>query len=156
MGEKKVVYLIIFRDSSREEVLSVLRPEDDDDYPGEWGFPATSLKEDEDWKEAIHRAAEEKLGVEVSVQELMSKGGQARDGYNIKVRNYHVEIESGEPEVDRGETEGTDYVKWSWRPPNAFRDDAEGSEDISKTLLLDYLDYRFDQPHNIFMMEHED
>lgn len=153
---REVVCLVIFRSDRQEEILSVERPEDDEAYPGEWSFPATELEEDEEWEDAVHRVAEKKLGVEVEIQELMSEGGQARDGYNIKVRNYHVEITDGEPEVDRGETDGTDYVDWTWRPPNAYRDAAESEEGLSKTLLLDYMDYMFDKPHNIYMMEHQD
>jgi len=155
MGEKKAVALVIFRDESREEIVSVLRPEEDQDHPGAWGLPATSLKEGEDWEDAVHRAAENKLGVDVSIEGLMSEGGQARDEYGITLRNYRVEIESGEVEVDRGQTEGTDYVEWSWRPPNALRDTAEDSESLCTTLLLDYMDYRFDKPHNIFKMLHD-
>ncbi|MFB6114953.1 MAG: NUDIX hydrolase [Candidatus Nanohalobium sp.] len=149
---KNVVALVIFRDESQEEFLSVKRPEDDENRPGEWGLPMTTVREDEEWEDAVHRAAENKLGVEVNIEQLMSEGGQARDGYNITLRNYEVSIESGEPDVEDAEAEGTNYVKWSWRPPNAFRDDAESSETLWSTMLLDHLDYMFDQPHNLFKM----
>lgn len=151
---RRVVSLVIFRDDNREELLSVKRPEDDGDRPGEWGLPSTTVREDEGWEDAVHRAAENKLGVEVNVEQLMSEGGQARDDYNITLRNYEVSIESGEPDVEGVDPDGTQYVKWSWRPPNAFRDDAESEESLWDTLLLDYMDYMFDQPHNLFKMVH--
>lgn len=152
MGSKDVVSLVIFRDSSREEFLSVKRPEDDENRPGEWGLPSTTVKEDEDWKDAVRRAGRKKLGADVTIGKLMSEGGQARDGYNVKLRNYLVEADTEDINIDKEDAEGTNYEKWSWRPPNAFRDDASSDETLWSTMLLDYLDYSFDQPHNVFKM----
>lgn len=151
MGSQKVVSLVVFRDSSREEFLSVKRPEDDEDRPGVWGLPSRTVREDESWEEAVEKAGREKLGLDVEIKELMSEGGQARDGYNVELRNYLVDLDSEEIDLDQ-DSEGTNYVKWSWRPPNAFRDDAESPESLWSTMLLDYLDYMFDQPHNLFKM----
>lgn len=158
MSEMQAVALVIYRSDKEEELLSVKRPEDDDENPGAWGLPATEKREGESWEDAVHRAAEEKLGVDVEFREMMSEGGQARDGYNVVMRNYKVEIDEGEPDIDAEETEGTDYTDWSWRPPTAFSEDASSPETLWSTMLLDNedLDYLFDQPHNLFKMEHQD
>lgn len=58
------------------KVLGVKRPEDDDDHPGMWGLPATSLDEGESWEDAVHRAAEKKLGVEVEIEHKRDEGYQ--------------------------------------------------------------------------------
>ncbi|MFB6295074.1 MAG: NUDIX domain-containing protein, partial [Candidatus Nanohaloarchaea archaeon] len=96
---KRAVALIIYHGADRDQVLSVLRPEDDEDHPGMWGLPATSLDADETWEDAVRRAAREKLGVDVAVEAVLDEGVQSRDGYDIRLRNYRVTITAGEPSV---------------------------------------------------------
>ncbi|MFB6241066.1 MAG: NUDIX domain-containing protein, partial [Gemmatimonadota bacterium] len=64
----------VHRGGDRETVLAVRRPEDDEDLPGHWGLPAASLREDEEWEEAVLRTGPEKLGVTLGVGPRMNEG----------------------------------------------------------------------------------
>ncbi|MDY6761902.1 MAG: NUDIX domain-containing protein [Candidatus Nanohaloarchaea archaeon] len=151
---KQAVALVIYRDSTGDEVLSVLRPEDDDDHPGMWGLPATSLDTDETWEDAVHRAAEEKLGVAVEMRSVLSEGTQSRPDYHITLRNYAVDIVDGDPEVPQDGHPGTQYEDWDWKAVEQLRETAEDGGSLCTSLLLDYHGHEFDVPSNITATGH--
>lgn len=151
---KRAVALAIYEDGSRDRILSVLRPEDDEDHPGMWGMPATSLGDGESWEDAVHRAADEKLGLEVRIKEMLSEGAQERKDYDIVLRNYEVEITGGEPDVDQEDVESTKYEDWEWKPVEEMQETAEEGDSLCTSLLLDYHGYDFEAPGNIYRMEH--
>ncbi len=142
---KKAVALAIYDEEDR--ILSVLRPEDDEDHPGMWGMPATSLNEEESWKDAVKRAGREKLGVEVEIEGMESEGVQERERYDIRLRNYRVDIK-GEPEVPQ-EGPGTQYKDWTWKPVEEMQKTAEEGDSLCTSLLLDRHGFSFDMPDNI-------
>ncbi|MDY6777922.1 MAG: NUDIX hydrolase [Candidatus Nanohaloarchaea archaeon] len=148
---KQAVALVVYRDDTHEQVLSVLRPEDDDDHPGMWGLPATSLRDDEDWLDAVHRAAQKKLGVQVVSGELVSEGEQEREDYTIVLRNYRVSI-NGDPDVDQ-DADGTTYEDWTWKPVSAMQETAEEGDSLCTSLLLDRHGIAFDRDDDIVRME---
>ncbi|MFB6191062.1 MAG: NUDIX hydrolase [Candidatus Nanohaloarchaea archaeon] len=152
---KKAVALVVYRSGEKKEILSVLRPEDDEDHPGMWGMPATSLEEDESWEGAVIRAGREKLGVEVEIRDLLSEGRQEREDYDIVLRNYEVDVAAGEPDVDQ-DTGGTTYVDWKWKPVEEVRETASEGDSLCTSLLLDLHGLEFDVPDNIISMEHLD
>lgn len=147
MNHKKAVALAIFDDDG-EELVSVLRPEDDDQHPGMWGMPATSLDEGESWEDAVKRAGREKLGVGVEIDELLSEGTQEREDFTITLRNYSVEIVSGEPECPQ-DGPGTQYQDWKWKPLEEMKHIAENGHSLCTALLLDRRSLEFDMPDNI-------
>lgn len=145
---KKAVALVIWKDADeRQELLGVKRPEDDDDHPGMWGFPATSLDGGESWEDAVHRAAEEKLGVKVEIVRELSIGDQSREEFDIRLKNYEVKISEGEPEVPQPYG-GTQYEDWKWMRPQEFRKTAETGS-LCTSLLLDSRGVSFEMPANI-------
>jgi ADP-ribose pyrophosphatase YjhB (NUDIX family) len=94
-------------------LLLVRRPEDDDDLPGLWGLPATSLEEGETEEEAVRRTGRAKLGVEVRPLRPLGEATGERPAYRIRMRDWEAEILSGRPVVpQRGP--GTQYDELRW------------------------------------------
>ena len=90
-------------------VLLVRRPDDDDNLPGVWGLPATSLRQGESEHDALLRAGREKLGVEV--EPLRPVGEETGD--LVSMRDWVARVVEGTPEVPQP-GEGTQYVSLRW------------------------------------------
>jgi 8-oxo-dGTP diphosphatase len=111
---KRSVSLVI---EGREGVLLVRRPPDDESLPGLWGLPAATLGENESEQGALRRAGRDKLGVEVKSLHLLGEERDERAGYRIVMRDWAVEIASGEPSVPQPGASGTQYESWRWGDP---------------------------------------
>jgi 8-oxo-dGTP diphosphatase len=96
-----------------EGLLLVRRPEGDESLPGEWGLPAATLRPGEAEKDAVRRAGRDKLGVEVRPRRLLGEASAERDAYVILMRDWEVEIVTGEPVVPQP-GEGTQYESLRW------------------------------------------
>jgi ADP-ribose pyrophosphatase YjhB (NUDIX family) len=110
---REAVAFVLYRDGSREEFLSVLRPENDPDLPGVWGLPAGSKEAGESWEGALLRAGREKLGVDLRVRREIFQGEAEREGYRLHLRLYEVEVLSGEIRLREGGGK-TYYPEWKW------------------------------------------
>lgn len=97
-----------------EAVLVVQRPPDDEDLPNLWGLPAASLRDGEDWNDAVRRAGREKLGVELEVGHELRRGSLARRDYDLEMRLFEAQIVSGEPHVRADVAGVTHYQAWRW------------------------------------------
>lgn len=107
---KQSVSLVIERP---EGLLLVRRPEGDESLPGEWGLPAATLRPGEDEEDAVRRAGREKLGVEVRPLRALGEAEDDRPAYRIRMRDWEVEVASGEPLVPQP-GEGTQYDSLRW------------------------------------------
>jgi len=94
------------------KILIIKRPKEDSDDPDFWGLPASMLKEDETYEQAIIRVGKKKLGVSLKVGRFIGRGSLDRGDYILHGDEYEAEIISGEPEL--GKVEGTSYVDWKW------------------------------------------
>ena len=94
-------------------LLLVRRPEGDESLPGEWGLPAATLRPGEGEAEAVRRAGKDKLGVEVRPLRALGEAEDERPAYRILMRDWAVEITSGEPAVPQP-GEGTQYESLRW------------------------------------------
>ena len=101
-------------------VLLVQRPPDDEDLPNEWGLPAASLRDHEDWEDAAHRAAREKLGIAVSITDELNRGSMQRSEYVLEMRLFSATIVDGEPYVRDDVAGVTHYQKWKWGSADAL------------------------------------
>ena len=97
-------------------LLIVRRPDDDDSLPGLWGLPAVSLGENEPEREAVRRAGASKLGAEVRPLELLGETQAERANHRIVMRDWRVELVTGEPSVPQGGA-GTQYTALRWGEP---------------------------------------
>lgn len=107
-------------------LLGVLRPEDDEDLPGVWGLPASSLRGGELWEDAVRRTGREKLGVILEPGPMVKEGTAERPGHRLRMRLYRAELVDGEPDVrpalDEPLSEGTTrYAAWAWMAPDRLR-----------------------------------
>jgi 8-oxo-dGTP diphosphatase len=114
---KRSVSFAIRRPDQPDEVLVVLRPEDDEDLPALWGLPAGSLRPGEDWAGAVRRSGREKLGVELEVGRELNRGTLERAAYTLEMRLLEARILAGAPRAPQPHPEVTQYQRWRWAPP---------------------------------------
>jgi ADP-ribose pyrophosphatase YjhB (NUDIX family) len=94
-------------------LLLVRRPQGDESLPGEWGLPAATLRPGESEEDALRRAGRDKLGVEVRPLRALGEAEDERSAYRIVMRDWEVEIASGEPVVPQP-GDGTQYESLRW------------------------------------------
>lgn len=121
---KTAFAFVIYKDSSRKEILVVKRPEDDE-LPGIWDLPATTMQEQESMEEAVVRGGREKLDVELKPVRLLNTGTQDRKEYFLILSNVEAEIVSGSPDVKNAKTTSTKYTDWKWSSSEILKDGAE-------------------------------
>ncbi|HEX4997063.1 MAG TPA: hypothetical protein VFY29_02490 [Terriglobia bacterium] len=95
---------------SGDLILSLRRPDDDDELPGVWGLPAGSFRENETHEQLIDRIGRDKLGVRLRPGRMLAEGAQDRPAYRLEMELWEVSIE-GVP--TRGE--------WRWAPKRVLQ-----------------------------------
>lgn len=111
---KQSVSVVIRSSADPTQVLTVLRPANDEDLPNVWGLPAASLRPGESWEAAVRRVGLEKLGVQLAVGAELQRGSAERRNYRLEMRLYEAAIEKGNPFVPQPDLEHTQYAKWKW------------------------------------------
>jgi ADP-ribose pyrophosphatase YjhB (NUDIX family) len=111
-------------------VLLVRRPDDDESLPGVWGLPAASLEPGESERDAVQRAARDKLGLEV--EPLHPVGSEERD--TAAMRDWAARIAAGEPSVPQP-AGGTQYVDWRWGDASELAPAARAGSLCARALL---------------------
>ncbi len=99
-----------------DQVLSVRRPEDDDELPGIWGLPAGTLRAGETAEDLIKRIGKEKLGVELKSIRLINAGKQMRTQYLLEMELWEAAMEHAEYPSHR---------QWRWASIESLREGAE-------------------------------
>jgi ADP-ribose pyrophosphatase YjhB (NUDIX family) len=112
--QKESVAIVIRNPEQENSVLTVLRPESDEDLPNVWGLPAATLRPGEGWDDAIKRIGLEKLGVQLRVGDELQRGAIERRNYRLQMRLYEAFIEKGHPFVPQPDQAFTQYSKWKW------------------------------------------
>ena len=134
---KHSVALVIRDAAGPQRILLVQRPEDDDDLPGVWGLPATSLLDGETWRDAAARAGCEKLGVGLDIQDVVNSGSRERPGYTLSMRLVEARSDDGVPDTAAapGRPGSTRYQDWRWGERDEVRPAAERGSLCSRLLL---------------------
>ena|ERR1043165_6939625 len=110
---KRSVAVAVF---NGEQVLSVRRPDDDDELPGVWGLPAGTLKAGETTEDLIRRIGREKLGTELKPIRLVNAGKQMRGHYLLEMELWEAAMEaSGFPR----------HRQWRWASIESLRKGAK-------------------------------
>ncbi len=102
-------------DSSR--LLTVRRPDDDEDLPGVWGLPATSLRDNESVEAAAHRLGTRKLGVNVTLGTMLAEDSQERATQHLSLSLYAATLDATSPELPESDDQidgSTYYTDWQW------------------------------------------
>jgi ADP-ribose pyrophosphatase YjhB (NUDIX family) len=87
-----------------ERILSVRRPDGDDELPGVWGVPAGSYRDAETLAELVARIGRDKLGVTLKPLRKLTQGRQQRDRYILDMELWETEIVTGTPQ----------HPEWKW------------------------------------------
>ena len=142
---KHSVALVMSNRGDLDQILLVLRPEDDDEFPGMWGLPAASIKPGETLEDAVRRIGTQKLGVELNLGPQFGFGTQDRPGYILEMillraipERHSPGISVEEPTPYDANLGGTVYSDWRWGNPKALESSALGGS-LCRQLLLDWV-----------------
>jgi hypothetical protein len=91
--------------NGRGLLLSVRRPDDDDELPGIWGLPAGSYRDAETRDDLIRRIGRDKLGVAIHPLRLRASGALERTAYRLEMELWEVSIASDPTIPD---------LEWRW------------------------------------------
>jgi len=75
-----------------DKVLSVRRPDHDDELPGIWGLPAGTLRKEETIEDLIVRIGRDKLGVDLTPLHKLESGRQMRSQYLLEMELWEVSM----------------------------------------------------------------
>ena len=104
---KHSVAVAIFNGDS---VLSVRRPDDDDELPGIWGVPAGTLRPGENTEDLVIRIGRDKLGVKLTPVRQINSGRQMRQHYLLEMELWEAAME-GNPS----------HRQWRWASIDSLR-----------------------------------
>ena len=127
MSTVRAIAVVISAPYDVNLVLTVRRPDDDDDLPGVWGLPATTVRKGEADSDATLRLGETKLGSAVTLRNLLSDGTQNRPDNKLYMRLYSAVMDTPEPSLpsSAGEDGATYYADWRWAPMSSLVEGAE-------------------------------
>ena len=133
--------LAVYREGEAPDLVLVLRPEDDPEFPGMWGLPAASVRPGESPLQAARRVGDGKLGAPLAVGSLVGSGSQPRDDYTLHMSLFRATLSGGPPALPAAVEDAggvTLYAGWRWGRAEELLDAArEGS--LCSRLLLEYL-----------------
>jgi ADP-ribose pyrophosphatase YjhB (NUDIX family) len=104
---KHSIAVVISKDDS---ILTIRRPDDDDELPGIWGLPAGTCRGDETVQEVIRRIGREKLGVELTSERRLASGNQERSSYLLYMELWEASM-TGTP----------NHPNWRWAAADFLR-----------------------------------
>ncbi len=117
--------------------LLVRRPDDPaDPLAGVWGFPAVTLRDGEDERDAVRRAGRDKLGVELAPGELIGSATADRGTHLLRLADYEATIVSGTPAVPQPDASVTQYVAWRFTADPAELAEAAARGSVCAQVFL--------------------
>ena len=142
---KHAVALVLSNRGDLNQILMVLRPDDDDEFPGMWGLPAASLKPGETLEDAVRRIGTQKLGVDLNLGPQLGFGTQDRPGYILEMillraipERHSPGISVEKPTPNLTNLGITVYSDWRWGHSKELEFGAL-SGSLCSQLLLDWL-----------------
>ena len=108
---KSVKHSVAVLVRQNDNILTVRRPDEEEDLPGIWGLPAGSYREGETLNDLVQRIGRDKLGVELQPIRTLARGRQER-------AEYVLEMELVEGRMDGVPTP----PEWLWGLPDALRE----------------------------------
>ena len=79
--------------SRGDQILAIRRSDTDDELPGIWGLPASTLREGEHAQDLIARIGRDKLGVTLIPLRRIAAGVQERPSYRLEMELWEVLME---------------------------------------------------------------
>ena len=131
MSTVRAIAVVITDPLEPDTLLVVQRPRDDDELPGVWGLPATTVHPGESEADAAVRLGRDKLGAALTLHELLTEGEQERAAYRLQMRLYAASLAPREPTLPAPGPQpdgATYYIDWRYGPRWALQRGAdEGS-----------------------------
>ena len=93
-----------------DKILTVKRPESDDELPGIWGLPAGTCSPGETPQDVVRRIGREKLRARLEPTRVLATGTQDRPAYLLEMDLFEARMD-GVPQ--QGE--------WKWAPRSVLR-----------------------------------
>jgi ADP-ribose pyrophosphatase YjhB (NUDIX family) len=109
-------------------LLIVRRPDDDEDLPGVWGLPATSIKDNESDHAAALRLGTRKLGADLTLGAVLAEGTQERATQHLVMNLYAATLGAASPILPEPNDQidgSTYYTDWQWAPRESANAGAE-------------------------------
>jgi hypothetical protein len=125
MHTVQAIALVIANPQDTSLVLTVLRPDDDEDLPGIWGLPATSIKGDESDESAARRLGNKKLESDLTLGMMLAEGNQERATQHLAMRLYSATLGATVPELAHHGDGSTYYTEWKWAPRESLIEGAQ-------------------------------
>ena len=127
MSTVRAIAVVIPNPRDHSLLLTVRRPDDDEDLPGAWGLPATTVRPHESDADSATRLGETKLGSPLTLGALIAEGRQPRPGKELSMRLYSASMPATAPTLPTvaGQRGVTYYADWRWAPKSALEDGAE-------------------------------
>ena len=127
MSTVRAIAVVINSPLDANLLLTVRRPDDDEDLPGVWGLPATTIRPQESDADAATRLGETKLGTPLTLQHLLADGTRTRTDYKLYMRLCSATMTNPEPTLpsNAGQDGVTYYADWRWAPVSSLVDGAE-------------------------------
>ncbi len=114
------VALLIRHPREPGRILVVKRPEGSgEELPGIWGLPAATCRAGESPEEAAHRAARQKLGLDLGALWPVAEGFQQRPQGPLAMTLFEAVPAAGTPTLpvtSRQVDSSTYYAEWRWAP----------------------------------------
>lgn len=125
MPTRRAVALVIFSEAEASRILVVRRPDDDEDLPGVWGLPATSIRPGEREERAASRIGTQKLGTPVHLGPRLAHGSQGRSQGRLIMSVFQARLEGDGVNLGAGGDPGvTYYTAWKWAGQKALEEGA--------------------------------
>ena len=139
---KESVALAVSGGNAGSKVILVRRPADDAEFPGMWGLPAASCRNDESPEQAAQRVGMHKLGVSLTLGKVLAQGEQQRPSYLLKMTLFQARLVDQKPRLPSNDSEthtgaggSTLYTGWRWGEPSELQDSAQKGSLCSQLLL---------------------
>jgi ADP-ribose pyrophosphatase YjhB (NUDIX family) len=125
--------------------LAVKRADDPaDDLAGVWGFPAVTLKTNENHQEAAVRVGRQKLGVDIVLGTKIGDSTHDRTTYTLHLTDYEAKIANGIPTAPQPDPSVSQYAecKFTNDPTILFEAARRGSQCTQIFLESKGVDWR--------------
>ena len=126
MTKVRAIAVVLRNPQDPSLLLAVQRPDDDQDLPGVWGLPATTLRPGETYIAAAARLGEAKLGSPLALGPLLAEGSRQREAYELSMKLYDATLSAPEPVLPAKAVQPgvTCYRAWRWAPKSSLEDGA--------------------------------
>ena len=112
--------MAVYHSTDAGRILLVQRPDDpDEELPGIWGLPATTLRPGEQTAAAVRRIGAEKLGLRLSRLRPLAQGTQRRSDSLLHMTVFTARTRGPQPVLPAAGT-GTLYTAWRWDQPQGL------------------------------------